>query len=115
MKNPADHFAAFVSPVAGSLVRRYGTSENLGQLADEKGAKTPHVDPSLVIPLTHEEWRLYGRDYRSAIAEGSLRLMKAADWERAEAAAHSAELARVKALAPLAEPAKAAKAEKEIG
>lgn len=110
MTKPSDHFAAFVSPVAGCLVRRYGTSENLGQIAG-----TADVDPKLVIPLTHEEWRLYGNEYRRAGAEGSLRLLKAADWERAEAAAYSAELARVKALAPLAEPTKAEKAVKENG
>lgn len=87
MTKPSDHFAAFVSPVLGSLVRRYGTGENLGQIAG-----TPNVDPALVIPLTHDEWRRHQNEYRRAIAEGSLVLRKAADWEKVEADAHKAAL-----------------------
>lgn len=87
-EDPTTHFAAYVSPVKGRLVRRYGTPENLGQIAG-----TPEVDPALVIPLTHEEWRLYGREYRTALSEGSLAKRTAKDWLEAEAAAEKAAIA----------------------
>ena len=73
MTKPSDSFAAFVSPVAGRLVRRFGTSDNLGQIAG-----TADVDPSLVIPLTHEEWRRHQHEYLRAIGEESLKRRTAA-------------------------------------
>ncbi len=104
MTKPSDSFAAFVSPVAGRLVRRFGTSDNLGQIAG-----TADVDPSLVIPLTHEEWRRHQHEYMRAIAEESLKRRTAGEWEAAEEAAHRAEVARVEGIAKKAEEAKAEK------
>lgn len=110
MTKPSDSFAAFVSPVAGRLVRRFGTSDNLGQIAG-----TADVDPSLVIPLTHEEWRRHQHEYLRAIGEESLKRRTAGEWEAAEAAAHQVEVARVDAIVKKADEAKAeeAKAEKK--
>ncbi len=104
MTKPSDSFAAFVSPVAGRLVRRFGTSDNLGQIAG-----TADVDPSLVIPITHEEWRRHQHEYLRAIGEESLKRRTAGEWEAAEAAAHQVEVARVDAIVKKAEEAKAEK------
>ena len=111
MTKPSDSFAAFVSPVAGRLVRRFGTSDNLGQIAG-----TADVDPSLVIPITHEEWRRHQHEYLRAIGEESLKRRTAGEWEAAEAAAHQVEVARVEGIAKKAEEAEvktSAKAKKE--
>jgi hypothetical protein len=113
MTDPSKHFAAFVSPVDGALVRRYGTETHIGQVqgasrperrtsieaADHSTARPNGVDQSLIVPLTHDEWRLYGTEYRRAIAEGSLKARTAEEWKVAEAAAEAAELARVAKLA----------------
>jgi hypothetical protein len=104
MTKPSDSFAAFVSPVAGRLVRRFGTGDNLGQIAG-----TADVDPSLVIPITHEEWRRHQHEYLRAIGEESLKRRTAGEWEAAEAAAHQVEVARVDAIVKKAEEAKAEK------
>ena len=122
MNDPSKHFAAFVSATPeGGLVRRYGTEEHIGQTkgeeraprrssiadADKSVARPNGVDPSIVVPLTHAEWQRYGNEYRRAIREGSLKERKAADWVKAEEAAHSAEVARIAALEADAAKAKA--------
>jgi hypothetical protein len=122
MTDPTQHFAAFVSPVEGHHVRRYGTLEHIGQTqgaerpvrrtsieaADKSTARPNGVDPKVIVPLTHEEWRLYGTEYRRAISEGALKSRKPEEWVAAEEAAHAAEVARVEALK--AEEAAAAEA-----
>lgn len=119
MIDQAKHFAAFVSPVEGALVRRYGTLENIGQTqgaerperrtsieaADKSRAHPNGVDPKVIVPLTHEEWRRYGNEYRRAIEEGGLKRRTPEEWVAAEEAAHAAEVARVAELAPKPAPA----------
>lgn len=119
MTDPTQHFAAFVSPVEGNLVRRYGTLEHIGQThgaqrperrtsieaADKSRARANGVDPKVIVPLTHEEWRLYGNEYRRAIEEGGLKRRTPEEWVAAEEAAHAAEVARVAELAPKPAPA----------
>lgn len=122
MTDHTQHFAAFVSPVEGNLVRRYGTLEHIGQTqgaqrperrtsieaADKSRARANGVDTKVIVPLTHEEWRLYGTEYRRAISEGALKSRTPEEWVAAEAAAHAAEVTRVDALkAAEAEAAKA--------
>ena len=123
MNDPSKHFAAFVSPVEGSLVRRYGTDEHIGQTrgeerperrssireADQSRARPNGVDPSIIVPLTHAEWQRYGSEYRRAIADGALKKRTSEEWTKAEEAALAAEEARVaKLAADAAEKAKAA-------
>lgn len=119
MTDPTQHFAAFVSPVEGNLVRRYGTLEHIGQTqgalrperrtsieaADKSRARANGVNPKVIVPLTHEEWRLYGNEYRRAIEEGGLKRRTPEEWVAAEEAAHAAEVARVAELAPKPAPA----------
>lgn len=97
MNSQAQHFAAFVSPVEGHLVRRYGTSSHIGEVSSAEKGGAPGVDPSLVVPITHAEWAQYQLEYRKALDAGSLVRRTAEEWRVAETAAHHAEVERVKA------------------
>lgn len=122
------HFAAYVSAVPGALVRRYGTLTHIGEVqgaerpprrtsieaADGSKARPNGVDPAVIVPLTHEEWRLYGAEYARAIREGSLKSRKASEWIQAEADALAAETARAAKLeAEAIAKAKASEAQPE--
>lgn len=123
------HFAAFVSPVEGSLVRRYGTLEHIGQTqgterptrrtrieaADNSKARPNGVDPKVIVALTHEEWRLYGAEYARAFREGSLKKRTGEEWVKAEADAHAAEVKRDAALKASPAAGKTDETNKESG
>lgn len=62
-------FAAFVRPVRGHAVPRYGTAQFLGCT---RGAKGFEWDEQTIIPLTDEYCRAYVRELNQHFAEGSL-------------------------------------------
>lgn len=68
---PESPFALFVSSVPGHLVTRYGSRELLGAERDAKGVVSWRPDD--VLALGHLEHARFGREYRRAIARGSLR------------------------------------------
>lgn len=89
---PESPFALFVSSVPGHLVSRYGSggaraAEPLGAERDAQGVVTWH--PEQVLALSHAELARFGREYRRALARGSLSARTEAEY-RAFVAAQDA-------------------------
>lgn len=82
MPDAAAQYALFVSCVAGQPVTRYGTRTFIGA---ERRAKEPQVidyDPTVVVAISHDEFRRYRKEYLRALNSGSLVTRDAADWHR---------------------------------
>jgi hypothetical protein len=76
-------FGAFVRPVKGHCVPRYGTTEYLGA---SRGPDGFEWDESRIIPLTADYCRQYPRELAQHIAEGSLVACKRDEHTKQEAA-----------------------------
>lgn len=82
MPDAAAQYALFVSCVEGQPVTRYGTRTFIGA---ERRAAEPTVidyDPTLVVAISHDEFRRYRKEYLRALSSGSLVTRDATDWHR---------------------------------
>ena len=78
-------FALYVRPVPGHLVTRFGHRSYIGAtVAVVDGETVVTWDESAVVPITHEEFRRYRREYRDALRDGDLKAATAADFETTE-------------------------------
>lgn len=90
----------YVSSVEGHLVTRFGAKLYIGASRNPADPSQITWDLGLVVKIPEAEVLAYGREYRAAIAAGSLLVRTAADFEAfvaAQAAATEKELADRKA------------------
>jgi hypothetical protein len=80
MGDPADAFGLFVSCVEGQPVTRFGTRVLIGAARDLTQPRKVNYDPKLIVAIPATEARRYHREYRRAIANGSLTERTAAEW-----------------------------------
>lgn len=80
MGDPAEAFGLFVSSVEGQPVTRYGTKVLIGAARDHLQPRKIIYDPTLIVAIPATEARRYSREYRRAIANGSLTERTAAQW-----------------------------------
>ena len=77
----AEQFGLYLSCVDGAPVARYGTSVLIGAERDAADRTVIHYHPEVVVAIPTDEARRYAREYRRAIADGSVKERTAADWQ----------------------------------
>lgn len=105
----SDVFGLFVSSVQGQPVSRFGSGGVLiGATRDPAQPNKIIYDPKVVVGIPQAEAQKYGREYQRSIADGSLTVRTAAQWNEQQ---NQREVGAPREKLKTAEPAQPAKEE----
>jgi hypothetical protein len=80
MAEASDAFGLFLSCIEGQPVARFGTKVLIGADRDLTNRRLVRYMPKMIVAIPRAEATKYAREYRRAIADGSVKEQTAAAW-----------------------------------